>query len=203
MDAPPDRPGAPAEPLSSTEFARSLRECEVLLTTLAVAILGDRDEAQDAVQEAGLIALGKLEQFEPGTSFPAWMGRIVRFVALNHQRRRANSDSIDPDDIDLRWSAEPTLSSEPERAALVALEGDVGHFDDEVQAALLVLSPVARACLLLRTVHELDYRELSALLGLPEGTAMSHVHRARRAMRERLEERSPRERAPGRAGEAP
>src|SRR5262245_55653179 len=68
-------PAGLAAPFCPAEFARELRECEVLLTTLAIAVLSDRDEAQDAVQEAGLIALGKLDHFERGTSFPAWMAR--------------------------------------------------------------------------------------------------------------------------------
>jgi RNA polymerase sigma-70 factor (ECF subfamily) len=177
--------------LTPAEFAQSLRECQGLLATLAAAVLGERDEAQDAVQEASVIALQKLASFERGTSFRAWMARIVRFVALNQLRRRGGADPMAPEDLDAGWGAQSTLEPEPDRGALLELADDQRHFDDEVIAALRMLTPVARACLLLRTVHELDYRELSALLGVPEGTAMSHVHRAREALRERLTERSP------------
>jgi RNA polymerase sigma-70 factor (ECF subfamily) len=45
---------------------------------------------------------------------------------------------------------------------------------------------VARACLLLRTLEGLEYAEISRLLEIPEGTAMSHVHRTRRYLRDRL-----------------
>ena len=54
---------------------------------------------------------------------------------------------------------------------------------------VVIGAPMARACLLLRAVQDLDYSELSRLLGIPEGTAMSHVHRARNALRRALADR--------------
>ena len=63
---------------------------------------------------------------------------------------------------------------------------DQESFDDDVVAALMSLDETARACLLMKTVLDLPYREIAAALGVPEGTAMSHVHRARGALRERL-----------------
>ena len=60
------------------------------------------------------------------------------------------------------------------------------HFDDDLTAALTALSPMARACTLLRIVEGLDYRDIAALLDIPQGTAMSHVHRSRRHLREKL-----------------
>ncbi|MEO0587563.1 MAG: RNA polymerase sigma factor, partial [Planctomycetota bacterium] len=67
--------------------------------------------------------------------------------------------------------------------------GDQLAFDDAVVAALGGLEPTARACLLLKTVHGHSYAEIGQMLGVPEGTAMSHVHRARKRMRETLTER--------------
>jgi RNA polymerase sigma-70 factor (ECF subfamily) len=52
--------------------------------------------------------------------------------------------------------------------------------------ALEQVGDVARACLLLRTIESLDYRQIAQLLEIPEGTAMSHVHRARRLLRGQL-----------------
>ena len=52
--------------------------------------------------------------------------------------------------------------------------------------ALAALAETARAALLLRTVLELDYATIARLLDIPEGTAMSHVHRSREALRRAL-----------------
>jgi RNA polymerase sigma-70 factor (ECF subfamily) len=48
------------------------------------------------------------------------------------------------------------------------------------------LDEIPRTCLVLRVVHGLAYSEISSALDIPEGTAMSHVHRSRLALRERL-----------------
>jgi len=56
-------------------------------------------------------------------------------------------------------------------------------FDDKVLTALMQLSSVARAALLLRTVLELSYTEIAETLDIPAGTAMSHVHRSRKLLR--------------------
>ncbi|MBT8484154.1 MAG: RNA polymerase sigma factor, partial [Phycisphaerae bacterium] len=82
----------------------------------------------------------------------------------------------------------------PTPAALTSrgtLPPDQRSFDDDVLHALDGLEETARACLLLRTVVDLPYKEIARALDVPEGTAMSHVHRARRVLREKLDERHP------------
>jgi len=135
-----------------------------------------------------VIGLQKLEQFDRDTRFAAWMGRIVRFVALNQVRRRGrrSTRSTDPEDLDREVAPPaPVLSATDPAGELLA---DAGHFDDALARALLELRPMARACLLLRTLHDLDYNEISETLLIPRGTAMSHVHRSRQVLRRHLEE---------------
>ncbi len=67
-----------------------------------------------------------------------------------------------------------------------SLPADQTSFDDEVLAALDNLEATARACLLLRVVLDMPYAEISRILDLPAGTAMSHVHRARRVLSDHL-----------------
>lgn len=142
-----------------------------------------------------MIALGKLEQFDPQTNFLAWMARIVRFVALNHGRRRAGQTPVDPDTLDraagsLHLASSPRLASATADKPTLNGQGDLlqdqDAFDDHVLAALNHLEPGARACLLLRVVLNMPYREIARALDMAEGTAMSHVHRARLALRDML-----------------
>ena len=65
-------------------------------------------------------------------------------------------------------------------------------FDDEVLFALREISDVARACLLLRVVQQLSYEEIAQTVQIPEGTAMSRVHRAKQTIRQRLKGRDQR-----------
>ncbi|MDX2132822.1 MAG: RNA polymerase sigma factor [Planctomycetota bacterium] len=163
--------GGPADRLSPQEFALRLQESRRVVWTIAAAILHDSSQADDVVQDAAAIALGKLGDFDPATSFTAWFGQIVRFVALNETRRRRRHPTSGPDALD----------GAPARRA-----DGASPFDRRVDAALATLSDVARTCLVLRTVHGLSFAQIAEALDLPEGTAMSHVHRARAVLRERL-----------------
>ena len=177
--------------LTPEEMADAFADCSRTLWCIAAAVLGRSEQVEDVLQESAMVALNKLDQFEPDTSFVAWTGRIVRFVALNHARRRQRNPVV-PGPSDL-LNAAPS-PSHPGRAPATAdgkLPVDQDCFDDEVLAALKTLDETARACLLLRTVLDLPYRDISLALDIPEGTAMSHVHRARQSLRRQLQHRAP------------
>ena len=182
--------------LSPDAFAERFTACSRTLWCIAAAILGDPHDAEDVLQEAALIALRKLEEFDPATAFTAWMRQIVRYVALNKARRRAQDKgvSIDPETLNGKVHRPARLTGRGE------LPGGQEAFDDQTLAALRELDETARACLLLRVVLELPYREISRALDVPEGTAMSHVHRARRTLSEKLAPSLPA--APTRSGDA-
>jgi RNA polymerase sigma-70 factor (ECF subfamily) len=161
------------------------------LWCIAAAIVVDRALADDVLQEAAMIALGKLSQFDARTSFTAWMAQIVRFVALNHARSRQRQAAAPLESAEyqrgtsMRPDSPPTVSSTPisSRGSLVV---DQDAFDDRVISALHSLDETARSCLLLRVLVDLPYKEIAHSLDIPEGTAMSHVHRARTHLRQRL-----------------
>ena len=66
------------------------------------------------------------------------------------------------------------------------IRADQSEFDDRLLRALSMLEETARTCLLLRTLSDMPYREISQILEIPEGTAMSHVHRSRQVLRAAL-----------------
>jgi RNA polymerase sigma-70 factor (ECF subfamily) len=180
--------------LSEDDFATRFQEGARFLWCIAYGILMDRNLAEDAVQEAALVGLRKLKQFDPDTEFKAWMGQIVRFSALNMARRkkrqRASADALELIEAD-------THSSHLHPHAIISGKGqlfsDIESFDDQTRAALLRLESDARACLLLRTVEDYSYRKIGETLNMAEGTVMSHVHRARKRMRSWLTETSTKE----------
>jgi RNA polymerase sigma-70 factor, ECF subfamily len=173
------------ERLGRREFAARFEESSPALWCIAAAVLGGRDHAEDVVQEAALIALRKLDEFDPATSFTAWVGQIVRYTALNERRRRAKGgrSGVDPAALPLPERPGP---EDPPVTRTGGVRHDQNSFDDEVMRALGELEETARACLLLRTVLDMPYREIAGALGIPEGTAMSHVHRSRMSMRRKL-----------------
>lgn len=171
----------------AVEFEGSWRR----LWCIAAAIVGDRALADDVLQEAAMIALGKLSQFDARTSFAAWMAQIVRFVALNHSRRRqrhAASPLESPlvQRASVKQSGSEGANAHTPISSRGSLVADQDAFDDRVMTALQSLDESARSCLLLRVLLDLPYKDIAHSLDIPEGTAMSHVHRARTHLRQRL-----------------
>ncbi len=189
---------SPQEPISESiqklsahstvvEYAAHYEQAYPRLTAVAAGVLGRQEGAEDIVQEAAGIAVSKAKQFSSPHAFVAWMVGVVRRCALNerrktYRRRTYAADPLDISEVADRATCE-TQSVDPSSGELLA--GQIG-FTDEVQDALQYLSDDARCCLLLRVVHELSYAEIAELLGLPQGTAMSHVHRSRQELRRRL-----------------
>jgi RNA polymerase sigma-70 factor (ECF subfamily) len=192
MTPPPNRGEAEAGPPSVADpqaFAAQYREAYHRLTLVAAGVTGERHSAEDIVQEAAIIAYGKIEQFAPGTNFAAWMAEIVRRCALNHRRKVQQRRTFAADPAVLgQMNHQSATAAEPwpitrDSGQIVA---DQASFDDELTRALATLGEEARSCLLLRIVEKLSYAEIAALLKIPEGTAMSHVHRSKAALRTRL-----------------
>jgi RNA polymerase sigma-70 factor (ECF subfamily) len=171
------------------EFAARLQEHGRTLWCVAVGVTGDRTAAEDLVQEAAVVALGKLHEFDPSTSFTAWMGQIVRYLALNERRKRGRERAALADSSFARAASPNPLGPASRPLGIDSkgrLQSGQGVFDDELIAAVKSLDETPRSCLLLRVVMDLSYKEIARVLSIPEGTAMSHVHRSRRQLRDAL-----------------
>lgn len=190
---PSDRLVAPAvksgagNRLSREEFAELFRGSYRALWCIAAGVLMDRAQADDTVQEAAIVAMRRLEDFDPRTNFITWCGQIVRYVALNERRRRRRERST------------RERAGQERRGAVGGSPGVPAEVRETVHECAKELDEVPRTCLLLRTVAGMTYTQISTALGIPEGTAMSHVHRSRQHLRARLAEV---ERGTGRAGGA-
>jgi len=159
------------------------------LRLIAEGITGDRANADDIVQDAAMIALEKINSFAAGSSFSAWLAEIVRRCSLNYTRkhRRRRTSAADPHILMRTTNATDEAVDAQE---VVSRKGDLvdlqPSFDDEVVRALDELEHEPRCCLLLRVVQNLSYIEISELMGIPQGTAMSHVHRSKKVLRDKL-----------------
>lgn len=182
------REDGPPDVVDPLEFAALYRDAYHRLTLVAAGVTGERGSAEDIVQEAAIIAFEKYDQFAPGSNFAAWMAEIVRRCALNHRRKTQHRRTFaaDPALLGQMNDSAATVEVSPVAAESGAILADQASFDDELASALMTLSDEARSCLLLRIVEKLSYAEIAALLKIPEGTAMSHVHRSKAALRKRL-----------------
>jgi RNA polymerase sigma-70 factor (ECF subfamily) len=144
------------------------------LFRIALRMTGDRTRAEDAVQEAFLQAWKSFDRFERGTNCKAWLFRIL-FYCVQHQRRKWFRFAVAGDSEEIL----ETRAAAPEPVAS-------NLTDEQIQQALDGLPPEYRAVSLLVDVEEFAYREAAQILGVPIGTVMSRLSRARRMLRDRL-----------------
>lgn len=188
-----DRGLAACQNCSPAEFGALFTASYRSLRLIAFGVVQDSALAEDVIQDAALIALTKIQEFRPGSSFCAWMSRIVHFVARNQARTRSRRRTLTLGHAVAQ--AAPTEGSPATDAAEFLaggqLSADQQHFDDQLIAALRRAAPTPRTCLLLRAVEGLAYSEIARRLCIPVGTVMSHVHRTRRLLRRELARSSP------------
>ena len=139
----------------------------------------NRDEAEDLVQETYAKALKGFSSFQQGTNFRAWMYRILRNTFLTSRTGLSATMTV-PLDTEKEETVMPAAADNPETIFL-------GRADQElVQSAIQELQLNFREILLLCEVEEMSYQEIADALGIPIGTVMSRLSRARAALRDIL-----------------
>lgn len=160
-------------------FGRLLRMHQRRVYACAVHMLGDRGEAEDAVQETFLRAWRAIDRFDGRAELSTWLYRICINVSLNALRRRKRVDAADIADPRVpEPAADPTQGQTDPRHAAEAAE-----LYRRLAAALDDLSPSLRATVVLVLLEGMPQKEASEVLGCSEGTVAWRVHEARRRLR--------------------
>jgi RNA polymerase sigma-70 factor (ECF subfamily) len=146
------------------------------LYNFACWLAGDRAAAEDLVQETYLKAYKGFASYQQGTNFRAWIYRILRNTFLTSRVGLSAMASLDDDER----APEPETTDTPESILLAARE------QEKIRTALEALPVPYREVILLCDLEEMSYQEISQALGIPMGTVMSRLSRARRAMRKLL-----------------
>jgi RNA polymerase sigma-70 factor (ECF subfamily) len=172
----PGRPAEPGETPVSASFSDQLVAVLPRLRRFARGLTGSAVEADDLVQAACERALSRQQQFQEGTRFDSWMFRIVQTIWIDQIRARGVRKE-EPDELEL----DRLGSDEPVRRAEARLQLA------EVRAALSRLPEEQRSALLLVTVEGLSYKEAAEVAGVPIGTIMSRLARARIALQAQID----------------
>ena len=165
-----------------------MRRYNQKLYRTARSILKDDAEAEDAVQEAYLIAYRSLAGFRGDATLSTWLVRIVVNESLGRLRKRKRDAEIIRLGHDRRWKRDDALETtmdeapfeQPERAALRAETRRL------LEAKIDLLPEAFRTVFMLRAVEEMSVEETAAALGIPEPTVRSRFFRARGLLRESL-----------------
>jgi RNA polymerase sigma-70 factor (ECF subfamily) len=140
----------------------------------ATAILGNHEDALDAVQESFIDAFRALDQLDLSRRFYPWFYVILRnrCYKLAHGRKKREMSNSDEMEV-----LAPAVTISPEESMLL-------------EQAMLELPTEDRELITLRHLDGLSYQELAETLEVPQGTIMSRLYHARKKLRERLARRS-------------
>jgi RNA polymerase sigma-70 factor, ECF subfamily len=143
------------------------------LWSFALRICGDRHDAEDLVQRACVRALERAHQLQPDTAPLSWMFSIVHSTWINELRARnvRARSGMEWDDDFLETVADPHART-PEQNVM----------NSQIVSAVQRLPETQRVVMLLVAVEGLSYKEAADTLGVPIGTVMSRLSRARQTI---------------------
>jgi RNA polymerase sigma-70 factor (ECF subfamily) len=146
-------------------FEELVRRHRLATYRVALRMLGDDSDAEDATQDAFVQAWRNLGGFRSDAAFSTWMYRVVTNRCLNMLRARRRTEPL-PDDRE-------APASRPDRIAEARWQVE------DLKLAILRLTPEQRAPLVLRELQGCSYEEIAATLDLSISAVKSRLHRAR------------------------
>src|SRR6266545_1259385 len=168
----------------AADFATTVLPHRDELLAAALRYTRNRADAEDLVQDTFARALGAWSRFEPGSNCRAWLFRILTngFISGYRRRRRHNRFAHETGDDAVTAFYGDGFDRVGDPAEALVTDG----LSDEVEAALAELCEDYLKVVLLADLRGARYRDIATDLGVPIGTVMSRLFRARRQLEERL-----------------
>ncbi len=164
-------------PKTEDEFSRLVEPLLGRGAAYACSILRNREDAEDALQEAVIKAYINFNRYLPSSSFKAWLFAILRNSCMDLLRKRKPIRTMDVNDLSLSLAAKDNHANLERK--------------NQIEWALGKIPPEHREILELKYFAELSYKEIAETLQIPEGTVMSRLHSARQKMAEILGKETP------------
>ncbi len=161
-------------------FEPLVRAYEPAGLRVAMGIMGNRSDAQDALQEAFLKAWGNLARFDVKRPFGPWFFQILRNQCRDMLRSRQSRFNLEGADEKIELRPAPGEAG-PERSRERAAAREL------LWKGLERIGPDHREILVLKEIEGFRYPEIAEILGIPEGTVASRLYHARLALKEAFE----------------
>ena len=152
-------------------FGALVTRYQRVMYTVALRMLGNAEDAQDATQDAFVKAYQRLASFDTSYRFYSWMYRILVNECLNVNRDRRPEEPLDDDAAGGGTPFDDALAAERR---------------DQINVALLQLTPEYRTVVVLRHFAGQSYGEIAEALAIPEKTVKSRLYSARQRLGELL-----------------
>jgi RNA polymerase sigma-70 factor, ECF subfamily len=168
-------------------FSRLVEKHKQSVHGLCFRLLGGGEEARDAAQEAFVRAYTGIRDFDPRQPFAAWILRIARNHCIDLLRRRRPTLALAAEG---RSDDGPETGVAPELPDHFAVSGEQRVQEEEAQRdlerAVAALAPRYREVIALFHIQHKSYAEIAQALGVPMGTVMTWLHRARKELKAQL-----------------
>jgi RNA polymerase sigma-70 factor (ECF subfamily) len=157
------------------------------LFTNAVRMTRNSADAEDLVQETLAKAYVNFHQFREGTNLKAWLNRILTNNFINgYRKKQREPQRIGSEELEVLKLTQTEASSIGLRSAEAEAMDRIS--DSKIVAALRSLPDDFRHAIYLADMEGYAYREIAEMMGTPIGTVMSRLHRARKQLREALDD---------------
>ncbi|MFQ5419751.1 MAG: RNA polymerase sigma factor [Anaerolineae bacterium] len=170
-------------------FAELVRSHQTAVFNVAYRLLGNRQEAEDAAQEAFVRAFRAMDRFDVTRPFAPWIKRIAANLCLNRLESMAYRQTTAVTDLARPGQDEASLdnwahqSPTPEQATIAREESE------RLRAAIWQLPPRFRMAIELRHFQEMSYDEIAKAMARPLSSVKSDLFRARKLLAEKLREK--------------
>ena len=143
------------------------------------------DDARDLVQDTYLKAFTSFHQFEEGTNLRAWLYRVLTTTFINSYRKDQRRPQIAQAELE-DWQLAQAQSHTSDLGKSAETEALENLPDSDIKRALQEIPEEFRMVVYFADVEGFSYKEISEILGVPNGTVMSRLHRGRKQLREKL-----------------
>lgn len=163
-------------------FNRLMEQHERRMYAVALRMCGNREDAQDCLQEAMLRVYRAIGGFKGQSSFSTWVYRITMNTCLDELRRKKNRQSTSLDSLlDMGWSPSDDTNA-PEKQAMRS------ELRRNLNRAIQELPEEMRSAVVLRDIQGFSYEEIAHMLEINVGTIKSRISRGREKLREKMKE---------------
>lgn len=161
-------------------FNRLMEMHEKRMYAVALRMFGNREDAQDSLQEAMLRVYRSIGGFKGQSSFGTWVYRITMNTCLDEIRRKKNKQSASLDNmLDQGWAPTDEGASPEKRVMQQEMRKSIAQSIQELPEDM-------RSAIIMRDVHGYSYEEIADTLNVNVGTIKSRISRGREKLREKL-----------------
>jgi len=166
--------------MSTLEFQNQFNQMTQVLNSFAYNLTKNGEEAKDLFQETAFRALTNRDKFRPGTNFKAWLFTIMKNIFINNYRKKVKANTIfDATDNDyyINSGSNVVLNGSESQIMMKELWRMISELDESIRVPFVM------------HYEGFKYQEIADKLELPLGTVKSRIFFARKALKEKIENR--------------